>query len=343
MTGIEFSCLPTMIGAVPYTDASTACREVLRHLKDVPAWPQLPRRSFLENMYAQYSQGFPGIVIENGRIFVDRERDIDKSLERLYAAYLANNFDDFPVTPEYASGLHQFLQTSNLSPKAVKGQITGPVSWGMTIADSTGKAVAYDETLADAAAKLLKLKASWMEKELRAISKNTLIFVDEPYLNSVGSAFFSLNKDKVVTLLEEVFSGINGLKGVHCCGNTDWALLLGTSLDILNFDAYEYGETLTLYPAEIRKFIARGGIIAWGIVPNQEEGLKRESVASLQDRLEAVIAPFTRKGIEIPFRRLIKQSLLTPCCGIAGLSPDAAGTALGLLSDLSASMRSRWG
>jgi methionine synthase II (cobalamin-independent) len=343
MSKIEFNCLPTMIGSVPYTDSGVACKEVMRYLKDVPAWPQLPRRSFFENMYVQYSQGFPGIVVKDEKIFVDREQNLDIGLEKLYGSYLENKYDDFKITPEYAAGLYQFLTYNNLPVRAVKGQLTGPISWGMTVADSNGRAVAYDETLADAAARMLRLKAIWMENELRAISKNTVIFLDEPYLNSVGSAFFAINKEKVVKLLEEVFSGIKGLKGVHCCGNTDWAMLLGTSLDILNFDAYEYAATLALYPAEVKRFIGRGGTIAWGIVPNREEKLDKESVNSLQDRLEDAIAPFTRKGIDIPFRQLISQSLLTPCCGIAGLSPDAASGALGLLSDLSTRVRSKYG
>ena len=58
----EFNCLPTMIGSMPHTDPAEACAVVSRYLKDIPAWPQLPQRSFKENMYAQYSEGFPGIV-----------------------------------------------------------------------------------------------------------------------------------------------------------------------------------------------------------------------------------------------------------------------------------------
>jgi len=51
-----------MIGSLPYQDPADACQRVLQYLRDLPAWPQLPIRSFLENMYAQYSEGFPGIV-----------------------------------------------------------------------------------------------------------------------------------------------------------------------------------------------------------------------------------------------------------------------------------------
>jgi methionine synthase II (cobalamin-independent) len=332
-----------MIGDLPYTDPETACRTVLHYLKDIPAWPQISKRSFLENMYVQFSEGFPGIVVQDGKIYVDRTRDLNEPLEKLYQAYLENDYTKFPISQDYAAGLHQFLTYGGLPVKAVKGQVTGPVSWGMTVVDSDGKAIAYDETLSDAAAKLLKLKAAWMEAELRKISPNTIIFVDEPSLHSIGSAFFNLNNEKTINLIQEVFSSIRGLKGLHCCGKSDWSVLLKTRPDILSFDAYNYAESLTLYPKEVTRFIADGGVIAWGIVPNQADTLNKESLGSLMDRLGEAIAPFTRKGFDIPFRQLIAQSLLTPSCAFTSLTPEGADRALELLTDLSQKVRTRWG
>ena len=69
MSKTEFKCLPTIIGSMPHADPQKACSLIVRYLKDIPAWPQLPRRSFLENMYVQYSEGFPGAVIKNDRIY----------------------------------------------------------------------------------------------------------------------------------------------------------------------------------------------------------------------------------------------------------------------------------
>ncbi len=340
MPNTEFGCLPTIIGSMPHTDPAEACALVNHYLKDIPAWPQLPKRSFRENMYVQFSEGFPGVVIEDDKIFVDRSQDLDKPLEQLYAAYLDNDFNKYPVSAEYAAGLHSFLSLTDLSPLAVKGQITGPVTWGLTVADDSRRAIIYDDVLGDAVAKLLRLKASWQEKVLSQISKNTIIFVDEPYMASFGSAFVSISREKVIELLEEVFGGIRGLKGVHCCGNTDWSVLLETSTDIVSFDAYNYAQSLSLYPAEIKKFLARKGTIAWGIVPNQEESLAKETAASLKDRLEEAMAPFTRKGIR--FKQLIEQGLLTPSCTLTSLSKEAAGQALELLAELSAKMRKRY-
>ena len=128
MPNIEFGCLPTVIGSMPHTDPEAACSQITHYLKDIPAWPQLPKRSFLENMYVQVSQGFPGVVVKEDSIHIDRSQDLDKPLEQLYAAYLENDIDKYPTSPDYATGLHSFLALDNLSPLAVKGQVTGPIT-----------------------------------------------------------------------------------------------------------------------------------------------------------------------------------------------------------------------
>ena len=87
MPDTEFGCLPTIIGSMPHTDPQAACSQVFRYLKDIPAWPSLPKRSYMENMYVQFSQGFPGVVVKEDSIYIDRSQELDKPLEKLYAAY----------------------------------------------------------------------------------------------------------------------------------------------------------------------------------------------------------------------------------------------------------------
>jgi hypothetical protein len=343
MSDTEFNCLPTIIGSMPHTDPAKACSLITRYLKDIPAWPQLPRRSFLENMYVQYSQGFPGVVVDINRIYVDTAGDHTKALETLYQAYLENDAGNFPIGRDYAAGLYSFLEQPGLKPMAVKGHVAGPLSWGLTVTDESKRSILYHEVLGDAVPKLLKLKAAWQEQELRKISKKTITFVDEPIMASYGSVVASgpfARPEKIAGMVDEVFEGISGLKGIHCCGNTDWTVLLKTRLDILSFDAYNYAESIGLYPDEIRKFLERGGAIAWGIVPNNADPVGKESVASLKDRLEEAMAPFTRNGLSI--KDIFRQSLLTPSCTLMPLGEEGAEKALELLTDLSAGMRRRY-
>ena len=335
----RFGCLPTMIGSMPHTNPDDACSVVLRHLPAVPAWPQLPRRTPKENMYAQFSDGFPGVVLEDSRINIDRSRDIDGGLEKLYAAYTDNDISAYGFGRDYAAGFYAMLASRADKALAVKGQVTGPISWGLAVADGAQWAI-YDDTLAEAIARHLRLKAAWQYEQLSRVSQNVIIFLDEPYLTSLGSAFVALPTEKVKGLLEETLGGIGGLRGLHCCGNTDWSLLLGLPIDILSFDAYNYAGALSAYAAEVRSFVGKGGAIAWGIVPNDEEHLVKETAATLKDRLEEAIAPFAKEGVA--FRKLVEQSLITPSCGLASLSPAAAEQALAYLGELSGTVRRRY-
>lgn len=328
-----------MIGSLPHQNAEAACSLVKACLHHLPAWPQLPRRSFLENMYAQFSRGFPGAVIQEERLYIDRSQ-LEASLERLYASYLESRLEDYALVPDYAAGFYAFFRDGKQPVRGVKGQVTGPISWGLTVTDTKRRSLLYDEVLSDAAAKHLRLQAQWQERELRRHYGQTIIFVDEPYLSALGSAFVSLPRERVIILLEEVFQGLAGLKGVHCCGNTDWSLLLATSVDILSLDAYHYAEPLSLYPQEVKAFLKRGGAIAWGIVPNEEEALARETVASLLSRLREAMGRLVKKGVSQSL--LARQCLITPSCGLAPLSLQGAQRALELTAQVSQEFRKQY-
>jgi len=335
----KFGCLPTSVGSLPHVDPEEACSIVMKYLPDIPAWPQLPKRSPKENMCVQFSEGFPGVVMNGDKLHIEPPADFDTKLEQVYIDCEEGNFTKYGVSPEYATGLHSFLSSAK-RPDLVKGQVTGPITWGLTVTDQAGLGILYDDTLAEVAAKFLRLKASWQENFLRQISRNTIVFVDEPYLVSLGSVFTPIPEEKVPSLLQEVLEGIKGTKGLHCCGNTNWPVLLSMPIDILSFDAYNYASSLSAYPNEVKSFLERGGAIAWGIVPNDEEALAKESVASLHDRLGEAMAPFTRDGLS--FNQVVEQGLLTPSCGLAGLSPEAANQTLELLADLSQYLRKRY-
>jgi len=336
---LEFGCLPTAIGSMPHVNPDEACSIIMKYLPDIPIWPQLPRRSPKETMIVQFSEGFPGVVIDGDKIHIEPTANFESELEQIYIDCEQGNAHKYGISTEYAVGLYAFLSKAAGS-KIVKGQITGPVTWGLRVTRQDGLGILYDDTLAEAAAKFLRLKASWQENILREISPNPIIFVDEPYLVSLSSVFTPIPEEKVPVLLEEVFRGIKGTKGLHCCGNTNWSVILDTTIDILSFDAYNYASSLSTHSGKVKSFLERGGNIAWGIVPNEEEALVKESLPSLRDRLEEAMAPFTRNGVK--FKQIIAQGLITPSCTLAGLSLEEANQALELTAELSRDLRSRY-
>ena len=338
----EPNWLPLAVGSVPHIDVAQAWAAVLRCFPATPLWPQLPRRASLESMYAQYSERFPGIMIEGERLYVDRRQDLDPGLERLYLAYLSDDLNYGSTSPEYAAGLAALLDgrvTLPQSPRLIKGQVTGPVSWGLTVTDQNRRPILYDDVLADAVSKHLRLKAAWQQRVLAGLGAPTIIFVDEPYLSAYGSALIAIGREQVVRYLQEVLAGIPGLKGVHCCGNTDWSILLETPLDILSLDAYDYAGSLALYPQEVTAFLERGGSIAWGIVPNTDAA-NAETAESLSARLEEALAALAAKGV--PRERLQQQGLVTPACGTGSLEVALAERVLELTGQVSAMMQARY-
>ena len=188
----------------------------MKYIPDIPAWPQLPQRSPKENIIIQFSEGFPGVVIDGDKIHIQPSADFESGLEQIHIDCEQDNPREYGISAEYAAGLHAFPSKAAGS-KIVKGQVTGPITWGLRVTSQDGLGILYDDTLAETVAKFLRLKASWQENTLRQISPNTIIFVDEPYLVSLGSVFTTIPEEKVPALLEEVIKGIKGVKGLHCC------------------------------------------------------------------------------------------------------------------------------
>jgi hypothetical protein len=176
-----------------------------------------------------------------------------------------------------------------------------------------------------------------------------LIFLDEPALLGYGSqTFITISREDVVRDLSEVTAEIHdrgGLAGVHCEANTDWSMLMAADagLDILDFDAYDHMQAMTLYPAELQAFLDRGGSLGWGIVPTLDrEAAATETVAALQERFEEGIERLVKKGIEREL--LLRRALITPSCGAGGvLTEPLAERVLQLLGELSSSLRQRHG
>ena len=198
--------LTSQIGSIPHPDGA-AVSDRLAQIIDIPAWPQLPRRSFRESMYVQYSFSLPAVVIDETRekIFFDTSEDISPAVEAFYNRYLADDLESFGLPPDYAAGFYSMLDAlKRSSGEWAKGQVTGPVSFGLTVTDQDLRASLYNDMLADVIVKNLAMNARWQARQLKAVRPNVIIFVDEPYLASFGSAFVSLSRDQVVACLDEV-------------------------------------------------------------------------------------------------------------------------------------------
>jgi len=332
---------------MPHTDAADICQHIAISL-DIPVWPQLSKLNFRENMYTQFTSVLPALVLdeEKQKISFDTSQDITTALETFYTPYLEDDLDYFGLPRDFADGFYTILEklgeTSGASEEAkgwVKGQVTGPISMGLTVTDQDLRASLYNELLADALVKNAAMNARWQILQLKSVRPNVIIFVDEPYMASFGSAYISLGRQQVVSILDEVFTAIHAegaLAGVHCCANTDWSVLLETQIDILNLDAYGYIENLALYPVELRQFLNHGGVIAWGIVPNTEE-INSVTPQGLADKLRAgmklICDKAAARGVTINPQEFNTRSLVTPACGLGPTTVGVADKVLPILAE----------
>lgn len=335
---MEWNFATTLIGSQPCTEPAAAVDAVLRSHVSCPSWPQIPSLDIRESMYAQAGSRLPGLTVEGDRIQVDLD---SYDATEIYTAILSEDTDYFRHPEDSFSGLYEFLKRDLSSYAAIKGQITGPISEGLQICDRKGRPVIYDESYGEIVRKNINMMAKWQVRRLKERNKTAIMFFDEPSITMLGSPFASVTDEDAKAWINESMEGVDCFRGVHCCGNTNWAMLLNTEIDILSFDAYQYGENLLMYSDDLAEFIGRGGTVAWGIVPNSDSAIDKAAAADIVCRLEALLDKMEKKGIDR--RRAASQSMITPQCGLNGVSEANIGKAYALMNEVSLEMKRRYG
>lgn len=348
----------TAVGSLPYDKADMATDLIWGTFEEIPFWPQLAKVNSLEDMIIQYSQNIPGIYIDvEEQIFGfnPESEEFFIQLEEFYLDYdeivIEKNLEKvekYGITAPYTSSIELFCKNIEINkPKYVKGHITGPFTWGTSICDQENRCIFYDETYRDILTKALTLKALWQIKKIKQASPSTtpIIFIDEPTMSQFGtSAFITVQENDIIESLKQISTVVKengGLIGVHCCGKTDWDMILKTDIDILNFDAYSFSKSLTAYSLQISEFLKKGGFIAWGIVPTLDtEALIQSDTNSLLNKLEEGISALASKGIDKNL--ILKQSLITPSCGAGCLNTELAEKAMKLTSNISKKLREKY-
>ena len=339
-------CMGTGIGSFPHQKASAACEIILKTLPEMPLWPQLSKADYREQMEIQFSEGMPRVVLDEAkqRMYFDTSGDPTAELEKFYENCVAENLEYFRISPDFSRGIYEMekrLAGKDLSSvKFFKNQVTGPVTFGLAIVDENKRSIYYNEVFRDVVVKGITMKARWLLAKFKPLGLNQVCFVDEPILSAFGSStYVSVQREDVVSSINEVIEAVHAagaLAGTHCCGNTEWPILIDAGVDIISFDAFEFGDTVGYYPDRIKTFLERGGALAWGIVPTSEK-INQETPDSLVENLRGKIKKMAEKGISEDL--IWERCLLTPSCGTGSLSVELSEKIFDHLSEVSRLLR----
>lgn len=336
---IPGNLLTTAMAVMPHTDVDRALETALS--LDIPFWPQLPLYSYYEDMYVQASEHFPGVLLdmENRTLRFSMDKFIGEFEEAM------THFDEpgyFDISRTYSVVYHRFLEMDLSDRPAIRGQLEGPISFGLNVVDQDDRPILFDDTVRPFMLEFMARRINVQLERLKGRNPNAFMFVDEPGLQFLFSAMAGYNDVAAHADMEAFFSMVERPCGIHLCGNPDWDFLLTLDLDILSLDVYTNGEIFSSYAPNIKHFLNRGGILVWGTAPTNFEPFEKENMETLEKRLEDLWLVLGRKGIDRDF--LLSRSLLSPatCCLV---NPDRERTvekAFEMIRELSMRLREKY-
>ena len=333
---IPGNLLTTAMAVMPHRDVERALNLALS--LDIPFWPQLPNLSYYEDMYVQASEHFPGMVLDVGKrtLRFSLDKFVDEFEETMRHFNEAEYFD---ISETYSVVYRRFLQMDLSGRPAIRGQLEGPISFGMNVLDQNGRSLLFDDSVRPFMLEVMAKRVNVQLHRLQQLNVNAFMYIDEPGLQFLFSALSGYGDQAAKKDLEAFFSMIERPRGIHLCGNPDWDFLLSLDLDILSLDVYTNGEIFASYAPAVKRFLDRGGTLSFGIVPTNFEPFAKENGESLERRLTGLWNLLQKKGIDLEF--LLSRSLLSPatCCLV---NPDGEKTveeAFRVVKELSVRLR----
>jgi hypothetical protein len=233
---------------------------------------------------------------------------------------------DVPLDAEAWRSTRAFLAASaaRRPGAAVKLQITGPVTLALAMVAAgakPGKAFPVAGRHVDGRVRALMAEAT------AALGSDApvVLVLDEPGLTAVGDSF-PFEVDDTIDLLSSAMAsaGHDTVTGVHCCGPTDWRLVLQSGPDLLSLPA---DPSVARDGGAFGGFLDRGGWIAWGAVPTDRPLGEREDTH--WRALTAVWNDLSRDGCDAMLLRT--QAVVTPACGLARHYPSQVARLYGLV------------
>jgi len=248
----------------------------------------------------------------------------------------------FDVSKTYSVVYHRFLDIDLSERPAIRGQLEGPISFGFNVKDQDDRPILFNDTVRQFMLEFMAKRINVQLHRLKQMNSNAFMFVDEPGLQFLFSGMTGYADQAARVDMENFFSLLERPRGIHLCGNPDWDFLLGLDLDILSLDVYTNGEVFIGYAPAIRRFLDRGGVLVWGVVPTNFEPFNNENIDSLEKRITDLWNLLSQKGIDLTF--LLSRSLVSPatCCLVNLDREKTVEKAFQIIKELSLRLREKF-
>jgi methionine synthase II (cobalamin-independent) len=301
----------TGIGGLPHLDAGEAADFVL-DVMGIPAIPTLPRRSPAESYVNKAMVGMRGVTVgQYGSIAIDVQR-----LDPL-AGVVTDLADDAFV------GFRTFLERAAVARREgrftgpVKWQFVGPVTFGIALMRAgVAMSVAFEAAVRCVRERLEHLIAA-VDAALPGVIQ--VVILEEPALAGMMEAGFPLAPDTAIDLVSGALAAVetSAVSGLHVCGLGDIPSQLAAGPAILCVPVHPQVVDSTGY---LMRFMERGGIVAWGVVPTV--GPMATTVERPWRQLSGMWCELVQHGADPVLLR--QQAIVTPECGLAAHSRSLA-------------------
>ncbi|MCB0977002.1 MAG: hypothetical protein KDB02_06045 [Acidimicrobiales bacterium] len=292
---------PTSVGSLPHLDRDAAIDFVLDRTPELPAAPTCPAVDPLELMIPQAAWGIAGVnVALDGTISVPDPMALDPS----------NELGDPDLLGAPFATWRRFIERVATRQGPVKLQVTGPLTLGTTLVQAGVPAkLAYAVAARSASA---RARAVLDLADRFAPDVPRLLVLDEPALVGGLRPELALQPDEVIDVLSSALAAAENraVTGVHCCGPTDWRLVLQAGPDLLSLPV---GADVAGSVGALSAFLERGGWVAWGAVAT--DGPLGEHPSRSWRQLSGQWCELVQHGCDPVLLR--RQALVTPVCGLA--------------------------
>lgn len=311
----------TGVGSMPGTDPEQACMMIMGELPDFPFLPELPDRGAGADMIGRTAALLVDMPVETTpggwKLATRASRD-----QRRAGSFLAFDLDAAQQAADGYAGPYKI-------------SICGPLTLaaGIELSRSLNPALADPGALADLTNSLAEGLAQHVRGLRERIPGATIVVqVDEPSLPAVLAGHVptasalnmvrALDETAARAALGPVLQATTAATVVHCCAS-DYPFLLvrDSGADAVSFDLATVGRGNLDALAEV----ADGGLgLLVGALPTDAPAGTRPRPP--RDTADAVVTMWRR--MTLAPGRLAEQVVVTPACGLAGLSPQLARTAL---------------